>query len=304
MALTKKRIRRIAPYARLLPPGADIIVGITNPSEDALRQIGFSEDLVPGETILPSPVGKHTMHNAEGTALPDKSQPLETAYRTVEWHWSEWHGHDRIERTRYVDVPYKRYPRKYIAPPSIELTLSTDPQGDRVVHTSVIKDWRNAEPLLVHVVNMFFEMFGVCSFYDGERNPIISAPVRRLNWRVLPPGRHPFPSIKAELLDALSKAPEQKRVLAEHRVAIVNKHEPEFAAVGEGGFRGYVVFGFPAQNLYILESVLYGNATYVFEEQWEKLSRMTKAEILSEGLHKERFVHNVGWDDEINNLLS
>jgi hypothetical protein len=52
-----------------------------------------------------------------------------------------------------------------------------------------------------------------------------------------------------------------------------------------------------------MENVLYGNATYIFENEWEQFSRMTKAEIINNNLQKERFVHRNGWEDQIQSIL-
>ena len=73
--------------------------------------------------------------------------------------------------------------------------------------------------------------------------------------------------------------------------------------MGRGGFSGYVVFGFPEKNIYVLESAYTGNATYIFDERWEQLSKMTKAEILNEQLQTDRIIHRVGWNRRIDDLL-
>jgi len=41
----------------------------------------------------------------------------------------------------------------------------------------------------------------------------------------------------------------------------------------------------------------------VLEENWEELSKKTKAEILNEKLQKARIIHRESWDDAITNLL-
>jgi hypothetical protein len=83
----------------------------------------------------------------------------------------------------------------------------------------------------------------------------------------------------------------------------VNGYEPSFVAVGRAGFKGYVVFGFPDLNIYILESTQTNNATYVFEENWERLSQMTKAEILNNELHKDRIIHRQSWFRKLHKLM-
>ena len=47
-----------------------------------------------------------------------------------------------------------------------------------------------------------------------------------------------------------------------------------------------------------------GNATYVFDKDWEELSKLTKAQILDEGLQRDRVIHRKGWHQRIRHLLS
>lgn len=49
---------------------------------------------------------------------------------------------------------------------------------------------------------------------------------------------------------------------------------------------------------------MYGNATYIFENDWEQFSRLTKAEIIQNNLEKGRIEHRSGWENEINKILS
>ena len=65
-----------------------------------------------------------------------------------------------------------------------------------------------------------------------------------------------------------------------------------------------MVFGFTGRNLYILESMFPYNATYVFEGDWEYLSKLSKAEILSEKLHKARIIHTSKWADRFDELMT
>lgn len=80
--------------------------------------MGFSSELKPGETVLPSPkMVPVSRRNAEGSYIIHKDQPMETAYRTVEWTWKQWAGRgETVEVSDFVDVPYKRYPRTFVPP--------------------------------------------------------------------------------------------------------------------------------------------------------------------------------------------
>ncbi len=303
MIIKQKRIHKLEPYTRLIPAGEDLVVGVVSPTETRLHTIGFSGALENGETVLPMPMGRTSLFNAEGKNKINRDLPKETLYRTAEWSWTELHGKDRVERTAFVDIPYQRYPRTPIPPPSMELVLATDADGNRVVRTAVIKNWKMNPDTVIHAVNLMLELFGECLFYDAEMKRLIAAPVKRLTWSLLPPGKRPFTSLKAELADVLATVKTGKLSFTEHRLETVNAYKPDFAAIGNGGFRGYVVLGFVDRNLYVLESLLYGNATYVFEEDWEDLSKKTKAEILGQRLQKERLVHHKNWMNDVADLL-
>ena len=55
--------------------------------------------------------------------------------------------------------------------------------------------------------------------------------------------------------------------------------------------------------MYILECVHFGNATYVFGDDWEILSQMTKAEILNSDLQQDRLIHRENWDRSLAGLF-
>ena len=84
--------------------------------------------------------------------------------------------------------------------------------------------------------------------------------------------------------------------------AIYAKH-PDFVAYGRSGFKGYAILGFKNKNLYILESVMPNNATYVLENDWKKISQLSKAEILSQDLHKARIIHSANWQINFDKIM-
>ena len=306
MLLTKKRIRSIDPLRPLIKKGATFSPGIKNLGRfsDVIERIGFSIPLESGASILPSvSFGPVSLYNAEGKYLIHKDRKKETAYRMAEWHWVEWHGPDRVEQSKLVDVPYKRYPRTFLQPPAVELTLYAMTAGDLVLVGPNFKFEDANEQHIVHVVNLFLEIFGECQFFTENLEEIIRVPIKRLNWRILPPGQMPWSKLKTELRPVIKNASKGNRPLIEHRMEMINRFNPDFVAVGQGGFRGYVVLGFTKKNIYTLESLYYGNATYIFGEKWEDLSKRTKAEILNNDLQTDRIIHREGWDGKIDKWL-
>jgi len=157
---------------------------------------------------------------------------------------------------------------------------------------------------LTHTANIFLEAFHECQFFSEALIPHLGSSVVRLNWDVLPPGEMPWDQMKRRLEPIIRKAPAGNQKIIYHRLEVVNGFKPDFVAVGRGGFHGYIIHGFSAKEVFVLESAYYGNATYIFGEKWEELSKMTKAEILRESLQKDRIIHRVGWDDKVKEAVN
>lgn len=307
MLIKKKRIRDVRRHLRFLKRGTKIVMGVGELGryDNLLKKVGFSEGLENGESVLPAPIfGLTSRFNANGKYEIHRDQPKETAYRMADWHWEEWHGpYDRVEQSKIVEVPYKRYPRTFISPPSIELYIALTSKGERIVASPPVEFTDANNDLLRHIINLFLEIFGECQVFTENLNEIIRTPLRRLNWEVLPPGRRPWNHLKKLIEPIIRDTKPGNRSVVEDRFETINKYESEFVAIGRAGFRGYIIFGFPKKNLYVLESAYTGNATYVFDEQWEELSQMTKAQILNDQLQKDRIIHRQGWHRRIHNVL-
>lgn len=307
MIITGRRIRSLDRRLATIRAGATIVIGLTDLDRftTRLHQIGFSTSSNDGDTILPpATFGPISLYNAEGREIVHRDQPKETAYRQVEWHWTEWHGpYDRVEQSRIVDVPYERYPRTFVPPPSVEMTLTVTDVNERVLITPAITFTDVNFPRILHTINLFLEIFGECSVLDSDLHHF-APPVRRLNWRILPQGRMPWERLRSALRPVLERQPAGNRPVIQHRLHRINDKGPEFVAVGQGGFDGYVIFAFPRRHLFVLECVHFGNATYVFGDDWEALSQMTKAEILDNRFQRDRIIHRDNWDERLDGLFN
>jgi hypothetical protein len=140
MIINKKRINSIESNIGRIKSGSKFIIGIKaiERYRNVLINMGFSEQLEIGETLLPKPSGPVGKYNALGKYLVHKDQPMETAYRTRIWRWKQWAGRGKTKNmSKIVEVPYKRYPRTFIEPPSIEFTISANIKGEKVITTPV-----------------------------------------------------------------------------------------------------------------------------------------------------------------------
>lgn len=308
MIITGRRIKNLKRRLGAVGDGAEIIIGLSdlNRFVDQLDQFGMSEDPADGDTVLPPTIfGPVSLYNAEGRYIIHRDQPKETAYRQTEWHWEEWHGrYDRVEQSKIVDVPYERYPRTFDPPPSVEVTMASDRAGNRVVITPVIAFIEPSYARILHTVNLFLEIFGECNIMDENLQSIHQAKIRRVNWEILPKGRMPWDQLNAALRAVIERKPGGNQPVIRYRLEAVNRHGPDFVAVGKGGFEGYIIFAFPGRHLFILECVHFGNATYVFGDDWETLSQMTKAEILNNDLQRDRVIHRENWEERLNELFA
>jgi hypothetical protein len=303
----KIKLRSLGTHFRGIAQRTPVVLGLADldSHRDALTMAGFSTPLVIGETVLPTSAGKVSSYNAEGDYIVHRDQPMETAYRQIEWTWTEFRGrYDRVERSRVVDVPYKRYPRTFRPPPSVELTISQDASANLILSTPLLAYTAENEEALLHRVNLMRELFGEVEIFTQDLDPVLGVAVRRVNWEVLPPGQMPWPSLQQRLEPLLNQMGARAAPVAEQRLKLLTEeHTPDFAAVGRAGFSGYLVFGFENRGLYVFESLRYGNATYVFTGDWEALSQMTKAEILAGGLHEHRLIHREGWVAQMRGIL-
>ena len=270
-----------------------------------LNELGFSPELGAGETVLPdASFGPVARFNAEGKEDPDPTKPVETAWYQKEWSWTEHHGPYPVEQSKIVDYPVKRRPRIFTPPPSVEMTIVANDEGEKFAILPLTTLGTEDSDLSLHKLNLMLEIFGECTILS-ENFDVASLPeIKTMNWEILPPGNQIWEDLKPQVTQVLDAAKnDQDKVVSEHRFKIINEYNPPIVAVGRAGFSGYLVFGFPDKEIYVCESVFKNNATYVFDENWEELSKRTKQEVLNEDLQMERIIHRDGWENRIKDLL-
>lgn len=308
--ITKKRIYKLKNNIQNEIFGTEVVPAVILneiTDKEIIEGLGFTNSIEIGESLLPTPVGPISEFNSDGKEIPDKSKPKETAYREIEWCWNQWAGRGKTERVcENRLVPYKRWQRIFIEPPSIELTISKKENGNVYISTPAILASDENEIKLIHQINLMLELFGSCQILTNDLLPPL-IPNKRLNWSIFPPGKRPWVEQRALLRPLLDSIKESRIIpVIESRLEDINSLDPDFTACGANGFQGYIVFGFTNRNIFILESALYGNAIYVFNDNWENLSKLTKAEIIQNNFQIERITHNgnrANWLDRIRELL-
>ena len=300
----KRRIRSLASNLPESLKGKNIVLAVDLASNISKAQrVGFAADPAIGDTLLPKIIGPATRRNSYGRDIIRRDKEKETLYRTHAWTRQEWAGRGETKTvTSYVSVPYKRYPRDHVEGFDIELTIREGDKKKLIITTldSIVYSDDNSE-LLTGAINMYLEIFGYAELYDKDLSPI-PAPVtvRRLNWDVLPKVEK---ITQEKLKDVLSKS-KRVRPVEWNRQEKISNYGPSEIAIGTAGFAGYIIYVFPKKGIAVLESLKYGNASYILDDgKWEDLSKLTKQQLLSARLVKSREIHHGSWAKRIDGLL-
>ncbi|HHJ3173376.1 TPA: hypothetical protein ACQJOP_004520 [Vibrio parahaemolyticus] len=264
------------------------------------EQLGFRSALVVGHYLIPSVLGKITSFNARGAEIVRKDLPKQPESVTFFGSSRDWHGgiHYGI-RTRTM----QKYPREFVPAPS-EAFYVSEINGELYLTTSVINLVEEDEVRNLHVCNLMLECFGEFEIYNSEKDALVGPKLKRVQWEILPRGEYPWSKSKS-IIDAATRSIDKKeKEVVDYRMKTIAKFNPDFLATGQGGFSGYFVYGFEKIGVYVLESIYLDNATYVFDDDWEAFSQLTKSEIINGVLAKARIVHDRKWAVAIRNELN
>lgn len=292
--------RSLSPIKPYIPDGQQyrLMVRLDSLLPDILRLLSLP-DCGGDYEFLPPEVGKTSRTNFRGEEKLLENAPLETVYRMVNTRWLDWH---KKEHSGIVARRYKRRPRITIAPPETHFILTTF-DGCRVIVTPVCTFTEQESPRNLRILNLFLEVFRHAEIVGEDGSLLIAPKLRKLAWSVLPEGDYIWENAKEHVQRVTSLLPEREQSVIDFRMKEISKYHPKILAVGTHGFHGYFVFGFPTKNLFVLESIHLDNATYVFETDWKKFADMTKKEIINDGLHKKRIIHDKRWAAQIKILL-
>lgn len=286
LSVYRKMIERL-PEFRLISPPLTTQMAI---------KVGFAGVPDVGDSILPIASGPATSFNARGKEIVRRDLPMETRSRMINTSWQDWHGQTHYGiQTR----DYEAYPRELIPPPEEFLTCMRKDSHVAAASRIVSRDEDEAD--IVNILNVFLECFP--SFEIVRPDLTVPTEIRKLHWKILPQGQYPFERARQALNDYLQRFSDDDRATATERIRAITHHSPDFVAVGVGGFSDYVVFGFTERRRYVLESPNTGNATYIFRDEWEAISHLSKREILQGNLQENRIVHNTRWHRAVNEAI-
>lgn len=301
MLIQRSRILNLSRYFGGLIPRTDIrlTVKINDIAARKLNASGFA-NLVDGDVLLPAIVGPVSRRNAEGHYIIHRDQPKETRSIGVRsWTRREWAGRGQTrEVTETVDVERQCYPRTFVPPPGVELTV-VDHNGDLFIVSDVMTMGVTADEAILHTTNLFLELFGEAEIRHANLAAFTPPNTRRLNWSLLPPGVNTATGVIAHLRPYIARRARTYQGPIMERLNFMAGRNPDEVYLGHGGFGAYVAYVFNGPGKAVLESVLPDNATYVFGTNWAAVSRLTKTEVLDARHHLDRIFHTLDWERRV-----
>jgi len=226
------------------------------------RKFGFS-DRQEGQKIFPNPFnGIMSKRNAIGESVPQKELPKEIAYRAQHWELKDWGGYTH-SGTSYV--PYKRYQRIFIEPKEFKYVIFSDKEDNQYfILNKEFENNENDNENILFGANLTLEIFNEVGTFimDSNQNFFDTSLFKSVNWEIIPKGEKIWEFFNNRIIENISKS---EQILIKERFDYINSFEPDCIRKGIGGYTGYLIFEFTDKNLFIFDSILYGNAIYVLK---------------------------------------
>lgn len=273
---------------------------------DEATKIALRLQFVEGElaALAPCPppreLGRYALRNLDGwqerrTDLPKEDRDIS--------HWApSWHGNDSHLVTRTV----KAYP--IVNHAARLLTVSTrvieQLNGAAIVRARVDQPLDRASPSFAENLRfnlrLLREFCGDAQVYSADMTDAEYATVQHVAWELLPPGA------LDRVIESIGTRPAadiERIAVAEERLRALDRLKPDGFIQGRGRFSSYfgAMFG---DKVVALENIEYGNALYVFETDWQRLTQLSRTELVKRrdrGVH--RVQHRAGWQRVVRSLL-
>lgn len=297
------KAKYIRSYSRLkiAANGVDSI-RLVHPVEDRndpiLSSLGF-DNVGLCVALVPVPIGRKTAANSEGWEVVRKDLPKINKTRSIYRSWEDWHGHPH---SGYQNIDYKAYPRDKF-PASLHEFSLIEIDGQLCFSSDRLVVSEESEGSILEVANIILECFGSLFVVDAENENFVTTKIQTLEWELLPPGDFPWDRAGLKFNLGSKKVNTDRKIAIDFRFKSVSSLNPDFIAQGAYGFTGYYIFGFESLGVYVLESIYLNNATYVFRDDWESLSKLSKSQIINGDVEYERVIHDSHWAENIGRIL-
>ncbi|MFG1592475.1 hypothetical protein [Halobacteriovorax sp. CON-3] len=209
--------------------------------------------------------------------------------------------------TQYREV----YPRDVYAPTnySIKIRLLNVEDGDQKSYILKFKIDANFmigeldfEKYLLSAINVLQENVGVSDVFELNASDDEYLKEEYLNWEIFPAGTKE--EIFKSLLTGNKKTKSYMGDRVNDRYETLAALKPDSYIRGTNGFGSYFGALFD-DDLVVFENVTYGNALYIIKDDWKKLSKLSRTELMKKYKGKfERIVHSKSWKKDLKETIS
>ena len=121
----------------------------------------------------------------------------------------------------------------------------------------------------------------------------------QIDWEILPVGEHE--EVLRQIHTRLNPNPQEARIIDE-RMDLLLSLKPRDLITGSSGFARYVGARY-GDELVAFENIRYGNALYIMFSDWERLSKMSRIQLMNSEEKFERVIHRMGWESAAKSII-
>lgn len=254
-------------------------------------------NLVSSKRILPSKKnGRYSKYNCEGRQIKRKDLP-----KIDKIIWGECYPYGNTNASK-VSYSYSRkvYQIEEWIPQYLKINIEIESKDDGFlvffeVNTILDKQREGFEEELLFAINLMQENVGKYEVYPDNIGPSDIEKWERVDWEFLPPGEIDEEFVKKNFGKKTHQ--EQKEIL--ERYNFMQSLAPICMISGTNYFSKY--FGAKFENeVVVLENTESGNAIYVFHQDWEELSKLSRSDLRKMDSSKvTRIVHVSNWKKKL-----
>jgi hypothetical protein len=253
---------------------------------------------------LPAPppriCGTQARRNLDGWDEKRKDLPKET--RDISSWAPSWHssGHHLVSRTIEAwQVTHHAARLLTLSATVLEPLKEAAIIRFRIDQPLDRKEPNFANDLMLNL-RLLREAVGEARIYRADLSDEDFARLQSVDWELLPQGSA---DRVLERLGNSGRVHSARMETACERLRVLDRLAHDGFIVGHGKFARYFGAKF-GDRLVALENLEYGNALYVFEDDWESLSQLSRTELIKQRDARVRRVpHIPGWQSAIRQLL-
>lgn len=257
--------------------------------------------IVCGPPLVPPPsVGLYARRNLDGWS--DKRTDLPLEHREVSTWAPSWNsGSFHLVSRDVLAYPLEHHRARMV---TISATVLEHLVDGALVRFRVDQPLDRSAPSFVDDLRfnlrLLREAVGQTGIFDADLSDADFARIQHIDWELLPPGSGERVIGRFAAGSVISS--ERLQVAAE-RLRVLDSLGHDGYLVGLGRFARYFGAKF-GDRIVALENLEYGNALYVFTENWEELTQLSRTELIKRrDPAVQRFPHVSGWRNALRKLI-